>query len=220
MRQKNHATSKHKKIAQTLRAKKITQPLGTKKIMQPLGTKKSCNLLVQKNHTTSWDQKGPKNSNLSHNQNQGDRHGSPWSCCSKMFCLTVKHFNTGNTGLIIKLLVLFVIKKMLWIISANWCFKKTYCLSTPFLTKCPECYICTSLNWYLYDSLGSAGFSGVFSHSMVPMKLKVVQSNLKIFTRPNISNIQGDLSRLSIVICLYVKRNQYKNFKSSYCEVW
>ena len=65
--------------------------------MEPLGTKKSLNLLVQtksrnlsgqkimqplgttKNHATSWGKKCPENSNLSHNQNPGDQHRSPWS---------------------------------------------------------------------------------------------------------------------------------------------
>ena len=46
------------------------QPLRTKKITQPLGTeKKPHNLLGQK--------KCPKNSNLIHKQNPGDRHRSP-----------------------------------------------------------------------------------------------------------------------------------------------
>ena len=70
--------------------KKITQPLRTKKITQPIGTKKSSHLSGQKNHATSWykkkitqplgTKKYPKNSNLSHKHNPGDRHRSPWSC--------------------------------------------------------------------------------------------------------------------------------------------
>ena len=78
----------------------MTLLLGTeKKIMQPLGTKNHSTSRNQKNHATSQDkknhatswnkqkitqpfgtQKCPKNPNLSHNQNPGDRHRSPWSC--------------------------------------------------------------------------------------------------------------------------------------------
>ena len=57
---------------QPLGTKKVTRPLSTKKITQPIGK--------TKNQTTSWGGKGPKNSNLSHNQTSGDRHRSPWSC--------------------------------------------------------------------------------------------------------------------------------------------
>ena len=73
--EKNHATSRVKKKSLNL--------LGPTKSRNLLGQKKLRNLLVQKKITqTSWDKNGPKNSNLSHNQNPGDRHRSPWSCLS------------------------------------------------------------------------------------------------------------------------------------------
>ena len=83
--------------------KKIMQPLGAKKITQPLVTKISRNLSGQKKITQSLGteqkitqpletQKYPKNPNLSHNQNPGDRHRSPWSCYYLCFKMLMMHF--------------------------------------------------------------------------------------------------------------------------------
>ena len=72
-RKTNHETSRDKKKSVNLLVPKKSRNLsGQKKITQPLGT--------TKNHSTSWAKKCPKNSNLSHNQNSGNRHRSPWSC--------------------------------------------------------------------------------------------------------------------------------------------
>ena len=43
------------------------------------------------------------------------------------------------SDLVIKLSILFVITKILWLSSANWCFQKKYFFWTPYLTKFSEC---------------------------------------------------------------------------------
>ena len=60
---------------------KVTQPLGTKKSRNLSGQTKSRNLLVRQKITQPLGGKFfSQNSNLSHNQNPGYWHGSPWSC--------------------------------------------------------------------------------------------------------------------------------------------
>ena len=54
------------------------------------------------------------------------------------------------SDLVLKLLILFVIKNIWCFISKNWYLKKTYCLWSPFLTKCSECYLHRRKFWTNY----------------------------------------------------------------------
>ena len=52
-----------------------------------------------------------------------------------------KHVFQQNllSNLVIELLIFFVIKDILYLVSLDWCFQKKYCLWTPFLIKYSEC---------------------------------------------------------------------------------